>query len=1353
MASQNESLSSKLEFDIGQAVASLGALQKSVNAYTQSIEQNEAASRSFNQEQAKVDKTLANSGKAAASAATGLGKFGAAQSKLKSDVAGVTAELIRQSKAAADLRATFGLGGRNTLKGFADKRNASIIEEETKATERRNKALAEGLKQSVNLNRTNQQAEKSRNKNQLATQEEQLRRAFGRPGRGGGDLPPPLNTKQFDDDAGKLQGGIQKLTISWGALVRIFATKLAFDGLQLVTSQFRDGIKAAIDFETKLAQIQTISKEFKAQGLDATAEAVRNLSDQFGLPIEDVAAGLYESLSNQVGNAAESVFFLGEALEFSKATITSSADSVDLLSGVINSYGLTVASAENISDQLFVTIDKGRVKGEDLANTIGRILPLASALGVDLSEVNAALAELTIQGVTSADAMTQITNVMLKLVKPTEALQAVFDKLGVSSAEAGIAIFGFDGFLREIVKVGGESTTEIGKLFNQIRGTRGVIGIVSRDSEKYAETLRQIRDASSEAASATAAQTVLQTPAQQLTRDLTQLRNFLVNDFGRSAIKVFADFSENVLSVKNSFLLLAGTAGAFVTIIGGAGLIGLVGQAITNFKVLTTTLQLTNAQVVALTGNVGRLALVAGGAALAVGAVLAIQAYKDMSHVVGDAEASINVLNKAIDEQVKSEIRANRTTVEGRKAAIRDAIRASSRQTLELQKQYLKDKDSAFENQIAITSQLEDQLNRRKNLITTALQQLEQAQSKSAENVKKIRDDQVGTEFEENSNKFERDIKNAKGGDLAQALLARSNKVLAAAKEAFAKGNDEFGKQLLGDAFSLANRVADSEDSRAAGEGQINKLLQEQKRINDDLISQEQQKAASAAAAEKSNRNTLLGLNTQIDKFNEINQKINKDKPVGDELNKLLQEREGLAGTIQNQLLKLDPSQLTKFKDLRDIFAELRGGFTDPTTGGQGDFKIITENAGTDLTNTLTKAAREANPEVLVRFKAITGKEIGTGGFGSLLDADAKLLKDATKNIENSLNLSVLQGQVTKAKSEFNGLVDAINTAAEKSSGITQEVASTRKLTDFAFDAPARAAKDFFTKIATLRAQGLKAIEDGDTDGIKAVAEKLKSLQEGAKEGLTAQTGLFGIFGDGNAANTFSEGAGKAADAIFKLAEAQTAFNKARSEDQNFRKLETALLSGDVNELDFIASQEAIRKKNEDVLRELGRLPEVVQDGINAAELALQGYSEQPIIDERNRVLQFMNANPIPITVAPGVVPGGPAQSKSRGGMIHYFNGGGVVPGGPRGTDTQPAWLTPGEVVMNPIASREWYSTLMSMNAGMKPRYFSEGGPVTKNVTNVGDIHVTVNGQGSSVNGRQLAKEMRREVRRRTIRR
>ena len=99
-----------------------------------------------------------------------------------------------------------------------------------------------------------------------------------------------------------------------------------------------------------------------------------------------------------------------------------------------------------------------------------------------------------------------------------------------------------------------------------------------------------------------------------------------------------------------------------------------------------------------------------------------------------------------------------------------------------------------------------------------------------------------------------------------------------------------------------------------------------------------------------------------------------------------------------------------------------------------------------------------------------------------------------------------------------------------------------------------------------------------------------------------------------------------------------------------------------------------------------------------------------------------------------------PVAAHCYGGYAH------LADGGPIGSDIIPAMLSPGEFVVNAASVRKFAAQLVAMNAGTTPTFRSES-----NVTNIGDINVTVQGGGSSrQTARSIATELRRELRRGT---
>jgi hypothetical protein len=114
----------------------------------------------------------------------------------------------------------------------------------------------------------------------------------------------------------------------------------------------------------------------------------------------------------------------------------------------------------------------------------------------------------------------------------------------------------------------------------------------------------------------------------------------------------------------------------------------------------------------------------------------------------------------------------------------------------------------------------------------------------------------------------------------------------------------------------------------------------------------------------------------------------------------------------------------------------------------------------------------------------------------------------------------------------------------------------------------------------------------------------------------------------------------------------------------------------------------------------------------------------------------------MPETIPPRNVPAGDAQWNAPA-----FATGGLTP---RGKDRLLAWVSEGEFIMNPDATKAFYSQLVAMNSAVRPGYYANGGYVS---TNVGDIHLNVTNTGNAERDvRTIGKLLRREIKRGTVR-
>ena len=335
----------------------------------------------------------------------------------------------------------------------------------------------------------------------------------------------------------------QRILVSWQGLVRIFEVQIIHQSISGLVQGFTQAGNTAVEFSTKIAQIQTISQTANKTTADWSSE-LKKLSNEFGVPLKDVSEAAYQAISNQIVNGTNATRFLGEALAFARTTGATARESVDLLSSVINSYGLSALDAGRESAVLFKTIELGRVQAGDLANVYGRILPTANALGISTREVGAAVASITVQGTKPSEALTFFGNVLNHLLRPSKEMTQLFKEWGVDSGQAAIGTFGFSGVLQRLgQELSRGGITRLGELGREIRTIRGLVALTT-NQEGLENFRQQIEDAG--VTFNKAQQIVAQSPAAKFKSEVEKIRNAFTGDFGEQFLNKFLQGFEPV---------------------------------------------------------------------------------------------------------------------------------------------------------------------------------------------------------------------------------------------------------------------------------------------------------------------------------------------------------------------------------------------------------------------------------------------------------------------------------------------------------------------------------------------------------------------------------------------------------------------------------------------------------------------------------------------------------------------------------------------------------------------------------------------------------------------------------------
>jgi TP901 family phage tail tape measure protein len=344
-------------------------------------------------------------------------------------------------------------------------------------------------------------------------------------------------------------------------------------------ASIKQGATDAQELAQRIAEIRTIS-----QGSQLTPGAwgagLTNISNQFGMDVIDVAKAAYETLSNQVAKGAEAFDFVGKSALFAKTTVATNAEAVDLLTGAINAYGMKSSDTTRISAELFKTIDLGRVRASDMANSFGQVAIQAEQLGVSFEDMLGVISSGTRKGIKYDELATQLRGVMTALIKPSEAMKTALREMGADSAQAAVQMFGLPGVVDRLAKSTGGASEEMARLFPNVRGLRLFMGLAGDGATQLADDIKKIKyDSLTEYGKA--ATDMMGSQAVKVAQLNTEFKNYFIamgdtlNAVKASTFDVFGNGTNAITSMAHSVRDLVIAYGTMKTISSLGGLSGI----------------------------------------------------------------------------------------------------------------------------------------------------------------------------------------------------------------------------------------------------------------------------------------------------------------------------------------------------------------------------------------------------------------------------------------------------------------------------------------------------------------------------------------------------------------------------------------------------------------------------------------------------------------------------------------------------------------------------------------------------------------------------------------------------------
>ena len=240
-------------------------------------------------------------------------------------------------------------------------------------------------------------------------------------------------------------------------------------------------IQNAAHFEQAMRNVNSIAKDSESTFARITESVLRmgSVADLAEGP-SSLASALYDI--NSAGFKSEAgLKVLETSSKAATAGLTETSTAAKGIVVALNSYGKGANEAGRLADILFQTVEEGIITFPTLSDNIGKVTAVASAGGVSMEELGAAMAQLTAKGLSAEEAAVALRGAILKMLAPTEAQKKAAAEYGITLGEAALKQQGFAGLLADINTKTRGSKEALFDVIGEVRAFNGALKLIGDD--------------------------------------------------------------------------------------------------------------------------------------------------------------------------------------------------------------------------------------------------------------------------------------------------------------------------------------------------------------------------------------------------------------------------------------------------------------------------------------------------------------------------------------------------------------------------------------------------------------------------------------------------------------------------------------------------------------------------------------------------------------------------------------------------------------------------------------------------------------------------------------------------------
>lgn len=278
----------------------------------------------------------------------------------------------------------------------------------------------------------------------------------------------------------------------------ISQTKAQLGGLigavtALGTAIYAGPVKNAQEFQTALKKVETIA-DTDLVPMAKLRQEIINLSNETGKSANDLAEDVYNAISAGQ-STADAVGFVESATKLATAGFAESGQAVDVLSTILNAYGMEASKVTDVSDMLIQIQNKGKTTVAELSSSMGKIIPTANANNVALEQLGAGYATLTSKGIATAEATTYMNGMLNELGKSGSQTDKILrSKTGKSFSELMKSGYSLADVLQIVQEDAESSGKTLSDMFSSSEAGKAALSLMSDGVDTFNASVQGMID-------------------------------------------------------------------------------------------------------------------------------------------------------------------------------------------------------------------------------------------------------------------------------------------------------------------------------------------------------------------------------------------------------------------------------------------------------------------------------------------------------------------------------------------------------------------------------------------------------------------------------------------------------------------------------------------------------------------------------------------------------------------------------------------------------------------------------------------------------------------------------------------